>query len=118
MTQSSLLSNQTRAASKPSIKGKVASSNTSKYSENPSGIVVALTLSLSWQLAIVVLVPILGGHFLDSKMKTGAWFTLAGFLLAMILMVVVIRKMLGQLNEYMKPEVSETKSDDGEGVKK
>lgn len=74
----------------------------SKYDANPSGIVVGLTLSLSWQLALAVLVPILGGHYLDDHFKTGMWLTVIGFALAMISMVVIIRRTLAQLNEYMK----------------
>ncbi len=81
----------------------------SKYDANPSGIVVGLTLNLSWQLAIVVLVPILGGHVLDNTLKTSPWLTVGGFALAMILMVVVIRRMLQQLNEYMKKSDDEDK---------
>lgn len=62
---------------------------------------LGLTLSLSWQLMFAVLVPILGGHFLDQKLDTSPWITVAGFALAMVLMIVVIKRMLKDLNEYM-----------------
>jgi hypothetical protein len=106
MTHSSLTSNGASPAAAPLRKGEQKA--TSKYDANPSGIVVGLTLSLSWQLAIVVLVPVLGGHFLDDKLKTGLILTGIGFVIAMIGMILVVRQTLKQLNEYMK------KSDDTE----
>ncbi len=55
-----------------------------------------------------VLVPILGGHLLDQKLGTEPWITVAGFATAMILMIVVVKRMLKQLNEYMNlPPIDE-----------
>ncbi len=41
-------------------------------------------LNMSWQLAIVVLVPILGGFQLDKTFDTAPLLTLVGFFIAMI----------------------------------
>jgi capsular polysaccharide biosynthesis protein len=80
----------------------------SKSEANPN-IMIGLTLNLSWQLAVTVLLPVLGGHYLDVRLKTGYWLTVFGFGLAMIGMIMIIRLTLKQLNEYMKP------TDDTEG---
>lgn len=50
---------------------------------------VGTVLSLSWQLLIVVVVPFLGGHFLDERYDSSPWFTLAGLLLALTMAVLV-----------------------------
>lgn len=43
---------------------------------------MAMALTMAWQLAVVVLAPILGGHFLDGALKWTPWLTIAGFVLA------------------------------------
>ncbi len=40
-------------------------------------------MDMSWRLAIVVLIPIVGGFKLDEKLHTSPWFVLVGFILAM-----------------------------------
>ena len=47
-------------------------------------------LNMSWQLAIVVLVPILGGYALDSHFHSLPLWTAIGFVLAMLGMVAVV----------------------------
>jgi F0F1-type ATP synthase assembly protein I len=59
---------------------------------------IAVAASMSWQLAIVFLVPILGGYYLDIKFKTAPIFLLIGFVLAMTLSVLMIRKFYIQFN--------------------
>lgn len=44
-----------------------------------SGLAMALTLSV--EIAIAALMPILIGHWLDSKTGKGPWFTLVGMVL-------------------------------------
>lgn len=46
---------------------------------------VGTVISLTWQLFIVVLVPFLGGHFLDVRFDTAPLFTLLGLVLALLL---------------------------------
>lgn len=41
-------------------------------------------LNMSWQLAIVVLVPILGGYKLDQTLDTAPLLTIVGFFIAMV----------------------------------
>jgi F0F1-type ATP synthase assembly protein I len=40
-------------------------------------------MGMSWQLAVVVLVPILGGFFLDQQFATTPLLTILGFIIAM-----------------------------------
>ncbi len=84
-------------------KGPAAPHAASEYDANPSGIVVGLTVSMSWQLALVVLLPIVGGHVLDSHFhpKSLPYFTLSGLVLAIIGMIAVVRQTLKELNKYM-----------------
>jgi F0F1-type ATP synthase assembly protein I len=58
---------------------------------------LAAATSMSWQLAIVVLVPILGGFKLDEVLDWSPVLTIAGFVLAMIGMGLVVWRQL-QLN--------------------
>ncbi len=63
---------------------------------------IASTLSMSWQMALAVLIPIVGGYYLDQHFKTSPWITLGGALLAIILVVLVIKRTLHQLPDYTK----------------
>lgn len=60
---------------------------------------VAYALSMSWQLAVVVLVPIVGGYKLDQHFKTLPVLTIVGFVLAMTGMFVVLWRILNMVNE-------------------
>ena len=81
----------------------------SQYDANPSGIVVGLTVSMSWQLAIVVLLPVVGGHIMDNRLHPHGTpiFTLIGLLLAIVGMITVIRRTLKELNKYMNKSIGD-----------
>lgn len=68
----------------------------------PQQFMVGSILAMSWQLALAVLVPLLGGHALDRAFGTLPWLTLTGLIMAMIGMVVVVRRSINDLNEYMR----------------
>lgn len=55
---------------------------------------MAAAMNMSWQLAIVVLVPILGGFKLDEVLNWTPALTIAGFILAIVGMAVVVRHQL------------------------
>jgi F0F1-type ATP synthase assembly protein I len=61
---------------------------------NPRTEFLSATLNMSWQLAIVVLVPIIGGFELDKKLHMLPLLTIVGFILAMIGMGVVVWRQL------------------------
>lgn len=45
---------------------------------------VNMALEMSWQLALVVLIPILCGYELDNHFSTSPWLTLIGLLIAAV----------------------------------
>ncbi len=51
-------------------------------------------MNMSWQLAVVVLVPIIGGFELDKKLDTLPALTIIGFLVAMAGMAAVVWRQL------------------------
>lgn len=57
---------------------------------------------MGWQLAVAVLLPLLGGNFLDKQFNTLPWFTLGGLILAMAGMIVVVSRSLQDVNRYIK----------------
>ena len=65
---------------------------------NPSSVFIGAALDMSWRLAIVVLVPIIGGFELDRRLQTTPLLTIVGFLLAMVGMAAVLRQMLREVN--------------------
>lgn len=57
---------------------------------NPKRDFYLAATNMSWQLAIVVLVPIVGGFKLDERLHSLPLWTFIGFTLAMIGMAVVV----------------------------
>ncbi|MGH7193050.1 MAG: AtpZ/AtpI family protein [Candidatus Saccharimonadales bacterium] len=54
----------------------------------------AAVMDLSWQMALVVLVPIVGGFELDQKFGISPTLTIAGFIVALAGMSLVVRRQL------------------------
>jgi hypothetical protein len=76
---------------------KVAITNgESKTKLNPKSQFIGAVLSMSWQLAIIVLVLVVGGDKIDQHFKTLPVFTILGFVLAMTGTVLVIKKTLSK----------------------
>lgn len=71
---------------------------------NPQSDFWAATLNMSWQLALVVLVPLLGGFALDNKFNTTPILTIVGFVLAMAGMAMVVWRQLQVLNPTNKSQ--------------
>lgn len=61
---------------------------------NPRRDFLLAAANMSWQLAIVVLVPIIGGFELDKKLDTLPALTVVGFVLAMTGMALVVWRQL------------------------
>jgi F0F1-type ATP synthase assembly protein I len=66
-------------------------------------------IGMSWQLAVVVLVPIFGGYKLDERVHSSPLWTLVGLALAMIGMILVVRRALAEFNEITKVDPKEPK---------
>jgi F0F1-type ATP synthase assembly protein I len=67
---------------------------------------IGLALDMSWRLAIVVLVPIIGGFELDQRLKTSPLLTVVGFLLAMGGMAIVLWQTLQTANRMPVPKAA------------
>lgn len=63
---------------------------------------------MGWQLALTVLVPIVGGHVVDDHLHPHSFpiFTLIGLLLAIAGMIVVVRSTLKELNKHMNSNIT------------
>jgi LPXTG-motif cell wall-anchored protein len=57
-------------------------------------------IGMSWQLAIIVLLPIIGGYKLDQKTGSMPWMTLLGLVLALVGSIIVIRRALAMMNNF------------------
>lgn len=80
------------------------SKTSSKVEKTPGSIFMVMALDMSWRLAIVVLVPIVGGFKLDQKLATTPWLTVLGFVLAMVGMAWVMWQTLQKANRQPLPK--------------
>jgi F0F1-type ATP synthase assembly protein I len=62
--------------------------------DNTLMVFVGAIVDLSWRMALVVLIPIIGGYELDKHLKTEPSFTILGFILAMLGTFLVLKQML------------------------
>ena len=65
---------------------------------------VGAVLDLTWQMAIVVLVPIIGGYELDKALKTSPALIIIGFVLAMAGTFLVLRRTLNRYSDQAGPK--------------
>lgn len=68
-----------------------------------------LFFSLTWQLAVVVLVPLIGGYELDQHFGTMPWWTLAGVALTILGVVGVLLRILASTNTDITASLKEKK---------
>lgn len=59
---------------------------------------IGAALNMSWKLAITVLVPVLLGYKLDQHFKISPILTLLGFAIAIIGVVLVLRRVLQEVS--------------------
>ncbi len=74
--------------------------------EDPQSVFVGMALDMSWRLAAVVLVPIIGGYELDSHLGTTPFITVVGFLVAIGGVIVVMRQTVKAANKLPMPKSS------------
>ena len=80
--------------------------------ENHSSVFVGMALDMSWKLALVVLLPIVGGYEIDSHAGTTPVVTIVGFVLAMLGVAYVMWSTLQAANHMATP-TSVTKPNKG-----
>lgn len=59
-------------------------------------------LHMSWQLALVVLLPIAGGRVLDDRLHQYPFWTMAGFILAVVAAIVVVWRQAKTVSPSLK----------------
>jgi F0F1-type ATP synthase assembly protein I len=75
--------------------------------KNPSAVFVDMAMGMSWRLAFVVILPIVAGFKVDAHFDTSPLGTITGFLLALVGMVLVLRRMLKEVagQDFSTPDV-------------
>lgn len=87
---------------KPSPRTTNKAKKYDKYA-NASGLFFSLALDMTWKLAIVVLVPVVLGSFIDNHYKVkGNVYLFFGLILGFILSFIVIRTTVVQSNQITK----------------
>ena len=85
------------------------SKNTSLVGQgvNSRNVFVSMALTMTWQLAIVVLVPILAGTQLDKHMGTGSTYTFVGLGIAVVGSIAVMWRTLQTANQVPVPKLTD-----------
>lgn len=83
-----------------------AHTQTVEAGKGQSSVFVGMALDMSWRLAVVVLVPIVGGFELDKKFHTTPTLTIIGFVVAMLGMAVVMWQTLQAANRLPVPKLT------------
>ena len=84
----------------------VKTPKTGATSSSPNSMFIGMALDMSWKLAIVVLVPILGGVWCDRHFSTSPVGILVGFALAMIGTGVVLWQAMQTANRLPVPKLT------------
>jgi len=63
-----------------------------------NAIFMTMALQMSWQLALVVVVPIVGGYMLDGHYHTAPWTLIAGVLVAAAGVFGVLQRVMSEAN--------------------
>lgn len=66
----------------------------------PTSIFIGMGLDMSWRLALGVLVPIVGGVYIDKWLKTSPLFLIIGFVVAIVGTVLIIRRTVNLANTH------------------
>lgn len=98
-----------KTAPSPHDKAPAPGAEASK-TDNPTSLFLTMALDMSWRLAIVVLVPIIGGFKLDEALDMSPLLTIVGFLLAMGGMALVCWRALLAANQATAPKNKENHS--------
>ncbi len=64
----------------------------------------AIALSMSWQLLVTLVLPLVGGHYLDVRYGATPLWTIVGGLVAIVGCIVVVRQAMQQLAEVMRKD--------------
>ena len=85
--------------SAPKVTPKPAKGEVSKRNKDNQLIFISAVLDMTWQLALVFLVPVIGGYKLDQHFKTSPLLFIVGCVLAIAGSFAVMHRILGQVNQ-------------------
>lgn len=74
-----------------------------------TSVFISMALDMTWRLAVVVLVPIIGGFYLDQWLNTTPVFSILGFVLAMGGIAIVFWQTLQTANSVEITKPAQTK---------
>ncbi len=63
---------------------------------------ISSVITMSWQMALAILIPVLGGFFLDRQMNSSPLYTMIGLFIGVILVVLIVWRTIRHLPEYAK----------------
>ncbi len=69
----------------------------------------AIALGMSWQLLVVIVLPLVGGHVLDGRTHMSPVWTVVGMVVSLVGTIVVVRQAMQQLNDVMELGTKEPK---------
>lgn len=99
---------QTKApATTPSPTREISQPAAAEGNAAHSQVFMGLVFDMSWRLAVVVLVPVVGGFKLDDTLHTTPALTIFGFLVALGGTGLVMRRMLQVANRLPVPKREE-----------
>jgi F0F1-type ATP synthase assembly protein I len=70
----------------------------------------SLALDMTWQLALVVIIPIVGGFLLDRHFHTTPWLTVIGFAVAGIGVFGVLTRIVSQATQRSQSHTDQGKT--------
>jgi F0F1-type ATP synthase assembly protein I len=82
--------------------------DSSKISSSSAQTSAGVALTMSWQLLVVVVLPLLGGHLLDSRYHTSPIWMIVGMVIGLAGSIIVVRQTVQQLNEIMNRNTKES----------
>jgi F0F1-type ATP synthase assembly protein I len=91
----------------PSLRGGTSSPTTSAESGSASRNFIVMALNMSWQLVVVVLVPMIAGVELDKALKTSPIFLFVGLALAFVGSGFVMWRAMQTANRLPVPKLSD-----------
>ena len=86
-------------SSAPNVTPKPLVGEVSKENKDGRLVFISAVMDMTWQLAIVFLIPVIGGYKLDEHFKTSPLWFVIGCVLAIGGSFAVMRRILSQLNQ-------------------
>lgn len=85
----------------------VSGSDRQQIADKQRSLFLTMALDMTWQLALVVLLPIIVGVELDNVQDTGRLYTLVGLGVALVGTAVVLYKTLQKANQLPVPKLTD-----------